>query len=683
MKTLIVLFIFWSSALAGQPALQKQAMILRATIQKNHISPVAINDSFSTRVFDNMLAKIDKDKIYFTRQDIEKLSVWRLKIDDEITGKSWGFVTTLTAAYRQSILRADSLVQKILQQPFSFNKATFFNRKNELSYAENNSVSSARWTDFLRNNLLENIYDALDTDSIEPSKSSFEKQEPVERKMIAADFKESTNEILQDLKGFESELETLYLNAIATSFDPHTAFFPAEEKKEFEESLSDQQMKYGFALQQVDNGELAVASLIPGSPAWNSSSIHVNDKVLSFKDANGKTILVKDATRSQLDAAFENPKLELTVQSADGKTSVVPLRKELIANEDNIVKGYILEQTSKKIGFIALPSFYTSWNDNNGSSCANDIAKEIVKLKKDGIEALILDLRYNGGGSVQEALELAGIFIDAGPLVLVKEKSGKTSVLKDPARGTIFDGPLGIIINGQSASASELVAGTLQDYHRAVIIGNNSFGKATMQAVLPMDSLLNPEKMTGNEKINEENGFAKITLGKLYRINGKTNQLNGVLPDIILPTVYDGPDYTERSMPFALPADTVMKNVTYTLLKALPLTQLAAASKQRMDTSVYFHQTKKIITNITSAVEMVPQQWEPYVQWRRQQEKNAELMYDLPDFLMKISSPNFDNKLYELDAHQQEISLQTKKQISKDAYIKEAAMIMADLIRLQ
>ena len=445
-------------------------------------------------------------------------------------------------------------------------------------------------------------------------------------------------------------------------------------------------MKYGFGMKETDEGDFVIISVVPGSPAWNCGSIHVNDKLLTIKPGNDSAINMNHTSRNELDSAFADDKqqLELTIQSADGKISTVKLQKELINNEENIVKGYILEQESKKTGYISLPSFYTGWDDDEGSSCANDVAKEIVKLKKDRIDALLIDLRYNGGGSVQEAIELAGIFIDAGPLSLEKDKDGKVVILKDPARGTIYDGPLGVMINGQSASASELVAGTLQDYNRAVIIGSNSFGKATMQAVLPMDTTLILEKATGNESYNEKNGFVKITLGKLYRITGNTNQLNGVSPDVVLPDAIQSLDYTERSMPFAMPSDTVMKHVVYTPLKPLAIAQLAAQSKQRVAASAYFNEVNKLALALKSDNEnqTIPLQWDAYLRWR--DEQNMDLIQNEKNNtpLFTVANSAFDNKLLELDAYQKEMSSHVKKEIMKDAYIEEAVRIMADFMRL-
>jgi carboxyl-terminal processing protease len=687
MKPLLFIFLLICNALTGQPALQQKVMVLNIMLQKNHFNPAIVNDDFSARVFDHLIKEIDEDKLYLNQQDIEKLTAWRLKIDDEMTGKSWGFVNQLTTTYKAALNRADSMVQLIFQQPVNLDKPDFFTSNKNTAYPENGAAWQLRWNQYLRSEILDNIYDAHEDDSIKLTKQIVLKEEPTEIKKIAASFKRHIAQILSEPNAIEDLVDELYLNSIATCFDPHTEFFPPEEKKDFEESLSSQNMKYGFGLQETDEGEYLITSLMPGSPAWTCGSIHVNDKLIALKPGNGAIISMDHANRHQLDSALDNvnQQLEMTVQSADGKVNTVKLQKEMVNNEENIVKGYILEYNGKKTGYISLPSFYTGWDDDEGSSCANDVAKEIVKLKKDGIDALLLDLRYNGGGSVQEAVELSGIFIDAGPLSLLKYKDGKIIILKDPARGTIYDGPLGVMINGQSASASELVAGALQDYNRAVIIGSNSFGKATMQQVLPMDTSFDSQKESANKIIDEKNGFVKITLGKLYRITGNTNQLNGVAPDVSLPDAIEGIDYTERTMPFALPSDTVMKRVIYTPLKPLPIAQLAAQSKERVATSAYFNDIKKITAALKNSNETgsIPLQWENYMHWRDEASINSDQPKNNKAVSFSVVNSAFDNKLLELNAYQKEMGAYVKKDIADDAYIEEALRVMSDLIQLK
>jgi len=280
--------------------------------------------------------------------------------------------------------------------------------------------------------------------------------------------------------------------------------------------------------------------------------------------------------------------LTLTLKKTDGTTRKVTLQREQSATDDDNgrVRSFILKG-AHRIGFISLPAFYTDWNGEEGGSngCADDVAKEIIKLKRENIEGLILDLRYNGGGSMLEAIALAGIFIDFGPVGMTKDKEGKVYTMKDVNRGSVYDGPLILLINGFTASASEMLAGTLQDYHRALIMGSPSFGKATAQVVLPLDTLFDEQHM---EKMKTADNFLKVTIDRLYRVNGTSAQQTGVIPDIFLPDFTETQSEREKSLPFSLPNMTTEANKYYHPYPPISVEPLKSFSKSYMDTSRFF-----------------------------------------------------------------------------------------------
>lgn len=683
MKTLLFpALLLVGLSVTSQPLLQQQVLAINTVLQKNHFSPAPVNDSLSVHVFNAIIENADADKLYLTSQAVADLNTFRYQLDDELAGKAWGFSTRFKTIYKAALKKTDSILQVLAQQPVSLDKPGSYTYGEAANLPANTVEQQQRWTRYLQSRILNSLYNVHKNDSVKTSLQTVLKEEPGERKKITTAYRRQIGLLLADTTLLDNTISNIYLKSIAACYDPHSEFFPPQEKKAFDEALSSQNMKYGFGLQESEEGDFIIISVVPGSPAWNSGSIHVNDKLIAVKVPGGAAAEPANITRAQLDSIFNNPGqvLEMTVQSADGKTSTVSLQKAWVNNEDNFVKGYVLEQGGHKTGYISLPSFYSGWDGESGSSCANDVAKEIVKLKRDSIEALLLDMRYNGGGSVEEAIELAGIFIDAGPMAVEKERDGKTIALKDPARGTIYDGPLGVMINGQSASATELVAGTLQDYNRAVIIGSNSFGKATMQVVLPMDTSLTLQKITREQKFDDSKGFVKVTIGKLYRITGNSNQLKGVAPDISLPDAFEAYDYSESQMPFALPQDTVMKHIFYTPLKPLPIAQLATESRQRIAGSPYFNAKKLQVekTRKTRAAETIPLQWDAYLQWRSEQESTASK--NNSNILFNISNAGFDNKLVALDPYQKEQSERTKKQLQQDGYIDEALKVMAGLV---
>lgn len=363
--------------------------------------------------------------------------------------------------------------------------------------------------------------------------------------------------------------------------------------------------------------------------------------------------------------------------------SMVFLKKEKAENEENIVKGFVMNG-EKKIGYILLPGFYTEWENETGSGCANDIAKEIIRLKKENIEGLILDVRYNGGGSLGEALDMIGIFVEEGPLCATKDKSGKLATLKDPNRGTIYDGPLVLMINGQSASASELLAASLKDYNRAVIAGSNTFGKATMQQLFFADTITS-RRPEGDEKKD----LIKITTGKLYKVDGRTAQKFGVEPDVPLPDAYEGLEMGERFLPNSLPPDTVKRNNYYKPLPYLPVKELASRSSIRVLAHNDFQQIKKITEeqkkNMQLTSRNVPLKPDLFEAWIKKIDKELE----------EVKGESAAAGTYKPGNHAAAIQLLANNSFAKeqnnnwlerlanDIYLQEACQVVTDLINLK
>jgi carboxyl-terminal processing protease len=327
-----------------------------------------------------------------------------------------------------------------------------------------------------------------------------------------------------------------------------------------------------------------------------------------------------------------------------------------------------------------LPGFYTEWENEGGSSCANDVAKEIVKLKKENIHGLILDLRFNGGGSLGEALDLAGIFIEEGPLCLMKQKDGKIVTLKDPNRGIIYDGPLLLLVNGQSASASELVAAALQDYNRAIIAGSATFGKATAQQVFPLQS--------GTSVITKEKGYAKITMQKLYRVTGKAAQRNGVIPDVPIPDIFDKLAYREKDMPHSLIDDTVKRNSFYKPLGQLPVSLVTVKSAARLNTDKNFLNIlsfQKMIVEETQNTQPVSLKWDDVEKELKTEMTNG--LQQMKDGELVVTAYKADNHGYDKSrlGNDELFSLINKhwvKRLETDIYIEEAYRILIDYITL-
>jgi len=348
-----------------------------------------------------------------------------------------------------------------------------------------------------------------------------------------------------------------------------------------------------------------------------------------------------------------------------------------------MIKSFVLNGTIKA-GFIALPGFYTDWTHARMIGCANDVAKEIIKLKKEGVDGIILDLRGNGGGSLKEAIELAGIFIDIGPMSIKARRDEKPQTVKDWNRGSIYDGPLLIMVNGSSASASEVLAGALQDHHRALIVGNRTFGKATAQVILPLNTAFDLD--FPNAELNTELGFCKITMSKLYRINLQTHQKTGVQPDIEIPSFYDNMAYRESNLDFALAQDSIVKKMYYTPLANLPIKELRAKSKARIEKNELFGNVSSINKSLNLLIEQ-KQSFALDLSGYRESVSSARSLGLRIEDLEKnatdaytVTNNKFDEEVFKMDTYTMEINTMLIENNQNDMMIEEAYFIIKDLI---
>lgn len=668
---------------------QQKAIILKRMVEQKHVSPRPVDDSFSVAVFRSLIQDADPRRLLFTASEFQQLLSYSTSLDDEINGRGWVFFDKFSEIYKKILIRADSLVNKLLQKPFDYNatETIIQSRKtNEFNFSNDVAALFSRWTRYLKYVILDNVFDAVNIDSLKKTnfRASLVSLEPGIREKIKKAESKAIRRVLDYPTGFPALVTEMYLNSIASSFDPHSNYFSPQGKESFQAELSTEAYFFGIVFDEDENGKVVVGKLTPGGPAWKSGEINKGDELVSLQ-WEGKE--VQDMEGASLQDVYEvidqsvHDKLLFRFKKTDGTVSMVFLRKEKSENEENIVKSFVLKG-DKTIGYILLPGFYTEWENESGSSCANDVAKEILKLKKENIEGLILDVRYNGGGSVGEALEMIGIFIDEGPLAAEKDRMGKLITLKDPNRGTIYDGPLALMINGQSASASEMLAAALQDYNRAVLAGSSTYGKATGQTMFPMDTITS-KRITGNE-----NGdMIKITVGKLYRVSGQTAQLNGVKPDVLLPDAFDGLEIGERFEKFALSADSVKKNNYYKPLAYLPLAELAHRSAARVLANPDFQLITKIVNERqnTASTRTVPLKSELFEKWMQQQQTDVRLMKGDGKTAAgyKVENHNQGKQLLNNDPYAKEINLEWLQNLGSDIYIQEVYSVLTDLINLQ
>lgn len=690
--SILILFLLFCcfQACAQSSSLASKAIIVKRMIELKHVEPRPVDDSFSVAMFRSILKTMDRRKLLITDAEYKDLLAFNTKLDDELNGKGWSFFDLFEAVYKRSLIRADSIVNKLLQKPFDFsvNESLSTSREETFNFAADMSALSGRWSRYLKYMVLDQLFDMAIADSTGKTtlKAIIGQSETKAREQIRQAESKALKKILEHPSGFSNYVSQLYLNAITTGFDPHTNYFSTEEKEEFKSSLSTEALSFGLDLDENEKGEIVINKLAPGGPAWKSGDLNEGDELLSLQWEGKEAIEIAGLS---LDDAYEildqsvNDRLVLKCRKKDGSTRIVFLRKEKIENEENIVKGFVLKG-EKKIGYILLPAFYTEWENESGSSCANDVAKEIVKLKKENIDGLILDVRYNGGGSLSEAMEMIGIFVDEGPLMGQKQKAEKILYLKDPNRGTIYNGPMALMVNGQSASASEILAAALQDYNRALIVGSNTYGKATMQQMMLLDTTTNKPMQIGNAK-----DIVKITTGKLYRLSGETAQMNGVSPDIVLPDAFDGLDYREKFSHFALTADKVAKNAYYKPLSPLPVSDLAGKSTERVNADKEFLAIKKFAETIRahrSKAQTIPLKADAFEQWARQHQLEPGMMKNNTTLTSKkfiVDNHGLDKSLMANNSYAKEINNSWLYNIAGDIYIQETFSVLCDLVNLQ
>ncbi|MCD9019085.1 carboxy terminal-processing peptidase [Parachryseolinea silvisoli] len=572
-----------------------EAFLLKNKIVAEHYSPPAIDDAFSAAAFDLFMDNLDPERLIFTDGEVQALKTYRDKLDDEINGKSWSFLPAATKGYQKALARATQAINQGTQRAFDFSAKETYNE--DTLWTKDEAFIFERWRLLLKYETLVRLTNTRSRNTVEPEAIFLKNQEPATRNLVKTINLARLNRVINNAAGFENYVGIALLRAVANTIDAHTNYFSPKEMEDFMSELSTEGYLFGFQLKTNDMGDLVIDQLTPGGPAWKSGAIHTGDVLdrLRWEGGNWIELAGLDPHEAGLILDESNHQtLEIEFHGPGGQQTKVLLKKEKMSDDDNIVKSFVLQRDERKIGYIYLPGFYTDWNGTEGSKSANDVAAAILKLKKENIEGIILDVRFNGGGSLQEAVAMAGIFIDAGPIGLLKNKGGDIVTVKDMNRGTIYNGPLVLMVNALSASASEFLAAALKDYHRAIIVGSRTYGKATSQLIYPLDPKNASAKFTGVTK--SPLGYTAITVEKIYRINGKTIQRKGVVPDIQLPDLLNALPIREQDVEHTLPSDSVQKKTYYDPLPFLPLKMVRAKSDERVAASGAFKQQQYYAT---------------------------------------------------------------------------------------
>ena len=656
-------------------------------LDKLHYNPKIINDDFSLKVFDDFIDAVDSQKRFFLESDIQILSEYKLLIDDQINSSDITFFNVTFDILKKRISEVEGFYEAILNQPFDFNVDEEINLDYEnLSYASNIDELRNLWRKRLKLSTLDAFASKkeINEDKIDQEENQLKSDEEIEKES-----RSSIKENLKDFFQFNSELErtdwfSLYLNSIVTQYDPHTTYLAPEAKEVFDQNISGKFQGIGARLSKRKQ-QVEIVEVIIGGPVWRDNLLNVGDIIISVAQSEDEEpteiSLMKLSDATDLIKGEKGTNVYLTVKRVDGGIEQIVVTRDIVELEETYAKSSIIKDESSKYGLINLPRFYVDFDDYGERNAATDLKKEILNLKSKGINGLILDLRNNGGGSLKTVVDITGFFIERGPVVQVKSIGGRREILRDNDPSIIWDGPLVVLVNEFSASASEILAAALQDYNRAIILGSNqTYGKGTVQNIVDLNNVISGSTYG-------DLGSLKITTDKFYRVNGGSTQLEGVKSDITFPNRYSYIDIGERDLENPLNWDKIDPARYNSLDKMFNYSKLISNSNERIRNSEFF----SLIDDHASWVRS--QQDDKTISLEYNTYKNDLDMSKLQNDKLKIidnfKSPyNFQwNFVDELDDSSynndmKEIRDRWIESLQKDIYVNEAMNLLKDLSNL-
>ena len=501
--------------------------VVKYVVEKGHYSALDINDDISEKIYNTYLEQIDAQKRFFLQSDLREFQKYKFKLDDQLKDQDLTFFNLVYETSRKRINEVKNYYEEIMSNSFDFSSNEDINLDFEnKSYARNSNEIKNRWRKQLKYSTLDVISLKLG-DSIKVIDNKTRNESMTLIKKNTDDFFDYVEEMDRD------DWFANYINAFLNQLDPHTVYFNPEDKDRFDTNISGKFDGIGARLQKTE-GTVKIVDIIVGGPIWKDKLLDVGDIILKVAQENQDPVNIIGMKLDDAIKLIKGPAdsfVTLTVKKISGEIKDVLIKRGVVELEELYAKSTLINKGDKNYGYISLPKFYIDFSDRKSRNSANDVKNEIIKLKNNGISGLILDLRNNGGGALQTVVDMTGLFIERGPIVQVKSTGNRKQILYDKDPQVVWDGPLVILMNKMSASASEILAGALQDYNRAVIIGNEkSFGKGTVQNVIDLNRFISNSSY--------DLGALKITTDKFYRINGESVQLEGVKSDIVIPDSY-------------------------------------------------------------------------------------------------------------------------------------------------
>ena len=645
-------------------------------LEEGHFEPKDINDTFSEGVYESFLNQVDPFKNYFYQSDIKEFEAYKTDLDDQILKHDVGFFNLVYKRLLTRIEDSRKVYKQVLEVPFDYNlEETFSTDYENKSYASSKSEMKDSWRKQLKFSTLSNYHDLV----------SEEKEIKKSNTDLEAEAREATLKSLNESASYIDDLRredwlSMYINAIAEEFDPHTFYFAPQDKDRFDAQMSGKYEGIGARLQKRMD-EISITELISGGSAWRQNKLEVGDIILKVRQED--EVEAVNVVGMRLDDAvklIKGPKgtnVILTLKKVDGKIEDLSIPRDEIELEETYAKSTIVEKGGTTFGVINLPKFYIDFEDVNSRNAATDVKKEIERLKSEGMQGLVLDLRGNGGGSLKTVVDMGGLFIEQGPIVQVRSTGEYKEVLKDTDRSIEWDGPLVILVNELSASASEILAAAMQDYKRAIVIGSKqTYGKGTVQNIVDLNRMI-------RSNTNGDMGAFKFTTQKYYRINGGSTQLEGVKSDVVVPDRFSYIDIGEKDQENPLEWDEIAPANYNIWESSFDYETTIKNSKVRMNSSAEI----KLIDDNARWIKTMrdrsvyPLNFSKYVLDLESNETDAKRFDVLSEYQSDLTyeSLPYERPLMEQDSVFKINRERWHENLSKDIYMEEAINVLSDL----
>jgi len=655
--------------------------LIRYALTQGHYEPQDLNDEFSEAVFEDFITGLDPTKRFFTQVDIDEFSNYKDKIDDQIKSEDLTFYNTVYERFSVRLKESRGFYKEILKDPFDFEKEDILNVDyDKKPYAKNQTQLIRDWKKQLKLNILSRLHNKLEFEKEKQKEDTSYKMKSFT--VLEKEARLATAKSTEDFFNFMDDLDdtdwfSVFINSISTSFDPHTNYYAPKAKKKFDIDIAGKLEGIGARL-YIKDDFTTVSELISGGPAWRAGELEVGDIILKVAQADAEPL---DIVGMRLDDAIEfikgkkGTEVRLTLKKIDGTTKTISIIRDVVEIDETFAKTSVVEKDNRKFGLINLPKFYIDFSEQNFRNSATDMAKEVQRMNDEKVEGLLIDLRNNGGGSLETAIAIAGLFIEEGPIVQVKYKESKPRIRNDKDIAIRWNKPLVILVNELSASASEIFAAAMQDYNRAVIIGSKqTFGKGTVQNVLPLNNYV---------KYDKDLGALKMTIQKFYRVNGGSTQLKGVSSDIALPTRYSYLEVGERDEENPLQWDKIEKASYKTWDKYENFDDAVNNSKIRISKNPHFMLIDKNAKWLKagqddSIVSLKFSEYQKDIEKRTAESEEFSALYDYNNKL------TFKSPIYELPLIKNDSILAKKREIwhknlTKDIYVEEGLNVLAEL----